>query len=120
GVRGFVDSTAASSGLLLSDRLKLINEESLRKSLVAAGMYRTSARTLIGYQLIGAIALPAIWIWIAFAANTKPAVAIIAAIFFALIGWIAPGFVVRRRAERRIHQIDRGMPELVDLLVLTI
>jgi tight adherence protein C len=120
GARGFFDSAAAGLGLLLTDRLGLVNEERLRKTLVMAGMYNTSPRMLIGYQLLGALALPTVWIWIAIGAGTSAALTIIAAIFWAAIGWFGPGFVVQRRAESRIHRIDRGMPELIDLLVVTV
>jgi tight adherence protein C len=120
GVRGFFDSAASGIGLLLTERLNLVNEERLRKTLVMAGMYNTSSRMLIGYQLLGGIALPTLWIWIAVAAGFSTALTIIAAIFWAAIGWFLPGFVVQRRAEGRIHRIDRGMPELIDLLVVTV
>jgi tight adherence protein C len=120
GLRGFFDSTAASIGLLLTDRLKLINEERLRKTLIAAGMYSTSPRTVIGYQLLFAVGLPAVWIWIAVGAGTSAALSIIATLFFAAMGWVAPGFIIQRRAENRQHRIDRAMPELIDLLVVTV
>jgi tight adherence protein C len=120
GARGFLDSAASGLGLLLTDRLKLINEERLRKTLVAAGMYNTSPRMLIGYQLLGGLALPTLWVWLAVAAGTSASVTILAALFCAAIGWFAPGFVVQRRAEARIYRIDRGMPELIDLLVVTV
>src|SRR3954449_10223258 len=45
GARGFIDSTAASVGTFLTERLNLVNEDRLRKTLVAAGMYGTSPRT---------------------------------------------------------------------------
>ena len=120
GVRGFFDSAASGIGDLLTERLKLVNEEGLRKTLVTAGMYNTSPRMLIGYQLLGGLALPTAWIWIAVAAGISTALTIIAAIFWAAIGWFGPGFIVQRRAEGRIHRIDRGMPELIDLLVVTV
>jgi len=120
GLRGLLDSAAATIGALLTERLRLVNEERLQKSLVAAGMYDTSPRLLIGYQLLWGLALPAAWIWIALATGTSAPLAIIAAIFFAAFGWLAPGFVVQRRAESRLHRIDRAMPELIDLLVVTI
>jgi tight adherence protein C len=120
GVRGFFDSAASGIGDLLTVRLQLVNEERLRKTLVTAGMYNTSPRILIGYQLLGALALPTLWIWIAVAAGTSTALTIIAAIFCGAIGWFGPGFIVQRRAEGRIHRIDRGMPELIDLLVVTV
>jgi tight adherence protein C len=120
GVRGFFDSAADGVGVFLTERLNLVNEDRLRKTLVMAGMYNTSPRTLIGYQLLGALALPTLWIWLALAAGTSATLTILAALFWAALGWFGPGFVVQRRAEARIHRIDRGMPELIDLLVVTV
>ena len=57
GMRGFIDSAADGIGIFLTERLKVMNEDRLRKTLVMAGMYNTSPRTLIGYQLLGALAL---------------------------------------------------------------
>ena len=119
GLRGYVDSAAAAMGQFLGE-LHIVNEERLRKTLISAGMYRTSARTLIGYQLLFGISLPVVWLFLALGAGASTALAILAAIFFACIGWFAPGFIVQRRAESRLHRIDRGMPELIDLLVVTV
>jgi tight adherence protein C len=120
GLRGFFDSAASGMGQLLTDHLKLLDEDRMRKNLVAAGMYRTSPRTVIGYSLLCALGLPAIWIWLAVAAGMSAKLAIISTIFLACIGWFGPGFVIQRRAESRLHRIDRGMPELIDLLVVTV
>jgi tight adherence protein C len=120
GVRGFFDSAADSLGLLLTDRLHLMNEERLRKQLVAAGMYRTSPRTIIGYALLCALALPIAWIWLAIATGTSPKLTVLAAILFGVFGWFVPGFLVQRRAENRLYRVDRSMPELIDLLVVTV
>jgi tight adherence protein C len=120
GLRGYIDSAAAAIGRLLSEHLHLADEERLRKTLVSAGMYRTSPRTLIGYQLLLGIGLPVAWLFFAFGAGASTALAIIAAIFFAAIGWFLPTFVIQRRAESRLFRIDRGMPELIDLLVVSV
>jgi tight adherence protein C len=120
GPRGYIDSAAAAIGRLFTDDLHLINEERLRKTLISAGMYRTSPRTVIGYQLLFALALPTVWLFFALGASTSTALAILAAVFFAFIGWYAPGLVIQRRAESRLHRIDRSMPELIDLLVVTV
>ena len=56
----------------------------------------------------------------ALAAGTAVGLTIIAALFLGAAGWVAPGFIVQRRAENRLHRIDRGMPELIDLLVVTV
>ena len=120
GLRGYIDSAAAAIGRFFTDDLHLVNEERLRKTLISAGMYRTSPRTLIGYQLLFALALPTVWLFFALGAGTTTALAILAAVFFAFIGWVGPSFVVQRRAESRLHRIDRSMPELIDLLVVTV
>jgi tight adherence protein C len=120
GVRGFFDSAAASIGQLLTERLHVLNEERLRKNLVAAGMYRTSSRTLVGYSLLCALGLPAVWVWFAVGVGASPTLTIIATVFLAFIGWAAPGFLVQQRAEGRLYHIDRAMPELIDLLVVTV
>jgi tight adherence protein C len=120
GLRGLLDSAASAIGQFLTDELKVMNEERLRKTLISAGMYDTSPRMLIGYQLLAAIALPAVLVWLAVAAGTSAGLTIVAAIFCVGIGWFAPGFVVQRRAEGRLHKIDRAMPELIDLLVVTV
>jgi tight adherence protein C len=120
GLRGFFDSAASGLGLLLTERLQILNEERLRKNLVAAGMYRTSPRTLVGYSLLCALGLPALWVWFAVAVGASATVTIIATVFLAFIGWFGPGFLVQRTAENRLYRIDRGMPELIDLLVVTV
>lgn len=120
GLRAFLDSTAASIGVLLTDRLNLINEERLRRNLIAAGMYQTTTRQIIGYSLLLALALPALGIWLALAAGASATLAILLAVFLGVIGWVAPGFLVQQRAEGRLYRIDRNMPELIDLLVVTV
>jgi len=120
GLRGFLDPAAMGIGQLFTDRLKLLDEERLRKQLLTAGMYRTQPRTIIGYSLLCAIGFPVIWIAFAIAIGAKPALAIIVMVFFAAGGWLTPGFVIQRRAESRIARIDKAMPELIDLLVVTV
>src|SRR4029077_9897488 len=101
GARGFIASTAAKLGRFLTDR-HLMNEERLRKTLISAGMYDTSSRMLIGYQVLCAIAFPAIWIVISLVAGGSAALTILAALLLIAVGWFVPGFVVQRRAESRL------------------
>ena len=120
GLRNFLDPAALGLGRLFTDRMKLLDEERLRKQLLTAGMYSTPPRTIIGYSLLSAIAVPAIWIAIAVAADVKTAVAVIVTVFLAAGGWLIPGFVIQRRAEGRLYRVDHAMPELIDLLVVMI
>jgi tight adherence protein C len=120
GVRGFFDSAAAGLGVLLTDRMQLIDEEGLRKRLVAAGMYGTSPRTVIGYSVLCTFGLPAIWLWFAIATGSSAKLTILAAVLAGVLGWFGPGFLIQRKAENRLYRVDRGMPELIDLLVVTV
>ena len=120
GVRGFLDSAATGLGQLLTEHFKLFDEERLRKNLIAAGMYQTSPRQMIGYSLLCAVALPAVGAWLAVAAGATATVTILATVFIALVGWFGPGFLIQQRAEARLYRIDRNMPELIDLLVVTV
>ena len=120
GLRGFFDSAAAGLGLLITEHLKILDEDRLRRNLISAGMYQTTPRTVVGYSLLCAIGLPALWIWLAIAAGAAATLAILAALFLAFIGWFGPGFLVQRRAESRLYRIDRAMPELIDVLVVTV
>ena len=97
-----------------------MNEERLRKTLIAAGMYATSPEMVIGYsaderhRAAGDLDLDR---------GRRRHVGrsrILVALFMAAIGWFGPGFIVQRRAENRLWRIDRAMPELIDLLVVTV
>ena len=120
GARGFIDDVAAVVGTFFVDRLNIFDEEALRKQLVMAGMYRVSPRMLMGYQALSTVAFPAAWLWLAIATGRSPALTIIGALLAAVVGWIGPTFFVRQKADARIYRIDYDMPELIDLLVVTV
>jgi tight adherence protein C len=121
GLRSLMDDTASMVGGLFVDRLKIFDVEQLRKQLVSAGMYRTSPRMLMGYQVLSVILLPALWIWLALAGRTaNPGLTILGLLVSVGVGWLGPTFLVRSRATQRLAEIDYDMPELIDLLVVTV
>jgi tight adherence protein C len=120
GLRGWVDDFAALLGGIVVHRLKLFNEDHVRKQLVSAGMYSTSPRMLLGYQLLLAIGLPALWVWLAIAVGLGIALTLLGVVLAGIFGWMAPTTVVGNRGVTRIARIDYDMPELIDLLVVTV
>jgi tight adherence protein C len=120
GLRRVVDELAGAIGNLLAERLRLVHEEALRKLLVSAGMYRSSARTLVGYQALGGTLVPVAWLALAVGGHVKPVLAVLGVAVGLVLGWKAPLFVVRDRAARRLARIDYDMPELIDLLVVMV
>jgi tight adherence protein C len=75
---------------------------------------------MMGYQVLSVLAVPALWVWFAVATGRGTALTILGLVFAAAVGWIAPISYVRRRGDARIYQIDYDMPELIDLLVVTV
>jgi tight adherence protein C len=117
---GALDAVAKALGSFFAGRLRGFSEAETRRELVAAGMYRTSPVTLVGYRVISAVSVPATVLWLASSAQLAGAMAFLLVAISVAIGWLGPMTVVRRRARRRLEQIDLELPELVDLLVVTV
>jgi tight adherence protein C len=120
GLRGFLDDTAGTVGSFIVRRLGLSEEDSVRKLLISAGMYRVSPRMLLGYQALLAVCLPALWLWLVVAAHMKVPIAVFGTLIAVAVGWIGPRSVVQNRADVRLGRIDYDMPELIDLLVVIV
>lgn len=105
-------------GTLAADRFGRVSEADLRAELMSAGLYRLSPRTLLGYRVLAAILLPALVV-IVVAGAAAPIVVLLIALA-AGAGWMLPLVLVRRQARFRMAQIDRALPELIDMLVVTV
>jgi tight adherence protein C len=95
-------------------------QRAIRKQLTAAGLYDTSPRTIVGYRILLAVGLPLAWLWLAAATGFASAIIILGTVFLAIVGWILPMLVLNRRARDRMSAIDYELPELIDLLVVTL
>jgi tight adherence protein C len=115
---GALDRVARSVGGVAAGRLGL-SEAEMRRELMAAGMYRLSPLTLIGYRVLCALCFPGA-MWLLSAGSLGGPQAVLGTLLLAITGWIGPMTIVRRRARHRLAQIDYELPELVDLLVLTV
>jgi tight adherence protein C len=119
-LHGALDRSAKVLGSFFASRIKGLSEAEMRRELMAAGMYRTSPVTLAGYRVISAVSVPATVLWIVSSAQMAGVTAVMLVAVSAAMGWLGPMIVVRRRARRRLEQIDLELPELVDLLVVTV
>jgi tight adherence protein C len=95
-------------------------EGALRDLLASAGMYGVAPNRFLAYRLLGAIAAPIAWLWLAPALGTGGAMVAVGVPLTALAGWTLPLVVVRSRARRRLAEIDSELPELIDALVVTV
>lgn len=115
-----LDRVAYRVGGVAAGKARGLREEDVRKQLRAAGIYELTARRFIGYRVLVGAGLPLLWLWHAATANTAPLQTVLGVLFALAIGWQGPIVYVRRRAQRRIDEIDYQMPELIDLLVTTV
>jgi tight adherence protein C len=104
----------------LSQRLIGTGERGIRRQLLAAGMYDVDPATIVGYRLLATAATTLLGIWVSISQGFSAPMLVFATAFFAAIGWMLPVTYLSRRARYRTEQIERELPELIDLLVVTL
>ena len=115
---GAVHDVAQKVGSRFGGRFGGIAE--LRRDLVAAGMYDVSPYTIIGYRILCTFGLPTFFLWTATSGGFGGSTGVLGTLVMLALGWMAPVTIVRRRARHRLDRIDYELPELVDLLVVTV
>src|SRR5215208_2692131 len=119
GVRGRIDGIASRLGATFSQTGSR-GADDIRINLIAAGLYDVTPGRFMGYRILCATGLPLLWIWLAATAGVTPGLAVLATIITAVLGWIMPTRILRERARQRLNTIDNELPELIDLLVVTV
>jgi tight adherence protein C len=119
-MRGALDDVANLIGAAVARRGSSGREAALRDRLMAAGLYLTPPRRFLGYQVISTITFPATWVWFAGTMDLASGLLWLGLPITFLLGWRAPLIVIDRRARSRLEQIDYDLPELIDILVVTV
>ena len=94
-------------------------EKSLRELLNSAGMYQTSVASFVGSRVLGLATGPTLLFLLSLTGGFSVRL-IVGCALMSVMGWFLPFVRVQRRARLRLDQIDREVPELVDLLVTTV
>ena len=94
-------------------------ERGLQELLTSAGMYETSVASFVGSRILGALLGPAL-LGLRSLSGGLDVRLLFAGGMLTVMGWYLPFVRLQRRARLRIDQIDREVPELVDLLVTTV
>jgi tight adherence protein C len=119
-VRGKFDDVATKLGTAVGGRRSALGSEKLRRNLVAAGLYDVTPGRFTGYRVLAAVGVPLLWVWLAATVGVKAAPAVLLTLIFAFLGWWLPLRSIQERARQRLNEIDYQLPELIDLLVVTI
>lgn len=112
-----LSSLVTKLGGMFASRVGAVGEDAIREQLMMAGMYTASPRTVIGYRVLATIGLPAVAALL-LGVHSKLGIAVVVLALF--IGWILPLTIVQRKARLRVSEIDRVLPDLIDLLLVMI
>jgi tight adherence protein C len=115
-----LDRLAGWLGDVASQKISRFSEAELRMTLLSAGMYGTTPRKILGYQVILAIFLATITLWLVPLAGGSGILALLLGAGCGVLGWFLPMYYVKRRRRLRFEAMDRQMPDMIDLLVVTI
>jgi tight adherence protein C len=115
-----LDSLAGRLGDWTARRSGRFGEAKIREKLVAAGMYGTTPRKVLGYQVLAAIAFSLTILWLIPAGGGSIIFAVVMAVAAGAAGWFAPVYYVELKRRKRMELIDKQMPDMIDLLVVTI
>jgi tight adherence protein C len=119
GGRSFAE-VAASLGAVIASRSSSINEESVRRKMIAAGWYDGSPLVFIGTQVVLTVALFLVWLVFGVLAGLSTGLLLFGLILLPIAGWMLPQLYLNRRVSERFKQIDRSLPGLLDLLVVAV
>jgi tight adherence protein C len=115
-----IDTAAGRIGDWAARRFGRFSETKIREKLISAGMYGTTPRKVLGYQVLCAIAFSILVLWLIPAMGGSLLFAVVLAVAAGIGGWFAPVYYVELKRRERMEKIDRQMPDMIDLLVVTI
>ena len=120
GARRVLDEFANLLGGVVARRFRGIREAELRNELMAAGLYTMPTRRFIGYRVLSLFMVPGACAWFVVLLELSGFVSVATVLMGVVAGWQTPLIIVRKRARRRLEQIDYELPELIDVLVVTV
>lgn len=120
GFRERFESATNALGAWLGQRSERLRPRDMRARLVSAGMYTTTPERIVGLQLLFAVGFGVLWLWLSALAGLDLWLIVLGTIVLAAVGWILPPAHVDRRARQRREQIEKDLPDLIDLIVVTL
>lgn len=113
-----VRATAERIGTILGQRFGTKNDSKVKREILAAGLYKLTPRALAGYQVLAAILGAGYGVFF----DVIPAVSgpFVDTIALAGVAWLIPITFVRRKGRLRLDRIDRALPDVIDLVVVSV
>ena len=105
-------------GRLLAKRFSWMGEKEVRDLLMAAAMYRTNPHMVLGWRVVGLLGLPVLFFLLG--REQSPSMLVLLILLGGAFGWMAPVTLLKRRAQQRLNRIELSLPELIDLMVISV
>jgi tight adherence protein C len=119
-VRERVDDVATKLGSAVASRSSNASNDAIQADLMAAGLYHVTPGRFLGYRVLCTVGFPILWIWLATTLSVKPVLLVLITVLMVVLGWMLPTRILADRAKQRLDEIDYQLPELIDLLVVTV
>jgi tight adherence protein C len=120
GVREKVDDVATKLGSAVASRSSTASNDAIQADLMAAGLYNITPGRFLGYRALCTVGFPILWLWFASTIGVKPVLLVLVTVLMVVLGWVLPSRILKDRATQRLNEIDYQLPELIDLLVVTV
>lgn len=91
-----------------------------KSDLTAAGFYNIAPEALHGYRAMTAVGIPGTLLGLMLLGGKISGLDMALLGLTAAGGWQLPSIVIRRKGAARLDDIERQLPELIDLLIATI
>jgi len=91
-----------------------------RTQLIAAGVTRIGPDAFHGYRTMAAVGFPTLLLAEGVLTGKFSMIMVLLMIITGPLIWAVPASTIRRRSQARLDQIDRALPELVDVITATI
>jgi tight adherence protein C len=116
----WADDLASSVGAWVGEHFSSLKPANLRARLISAGMYDVTPERVLGYKVALPVVGTILWLWLAGLAGVSALWLVVVAILVAVVGWILPTAIIDRRARIRRERIEKDLPDLIDLIVVSL
>jgi tight adherence protein C len=107
-------------GRRLGTRFSRLKGNDYRARLISAGMYNTTPERLLGMQFVSALVAALLWVAFGTVGGLPSWFTVLGLVAAILFGWVLPTMIVDSRARKRREQIEKDLPDLIDLIVVTL
>jgi tight adherence protein C len=114
------ESLARRIGAPIAARMPAAKADNLRRILRAAGHYTAPIEVFQGYRVLACAGVMALFGLILIPGSMPTPIKLLALMYAFFAGWRAPLFVISKRGTARMDEIERQLPDMIELLVITV